>query len=155
PQIGVEIAVVSSVAVTTQVKAAWSPSRALMMTGRGLETTVEASIDTNMPRMRPDRASSTRRCSFFSTGASDDAGDGVDMRSVWECANGGAATTAQMVDRYQPLRRVNYMPMVDGCQPLREGPADVAATSSMPRVVRSDRATSRRGHGSAASGRRP
>ena len=62
PQIGVEIAVVSSVAVTTQVKAAWSPPRSWMMTGSDVETTVEASIETNMPSSRPDSASSTLRC---------------------------------------------------------------------------------------------
>ena len=62
PQTGVEIAVVSSVAVTTHVKAVWSPSRSWMMTGSEVETTVEASIDTNMPRRRPERDTSTRRC---------------------------------------------------------------------------------------------
>src|SRR5690606_24748189 len=79
---GVEIAVVSSVAVTTQVNAVWSPSRSLMMTGSELETTVEASIDTNMPRMRPESASSTRRCCCFSAGASGDAGRD-DMRILY------------------------------------------------------------------------
>ena len=62
PQIGVEIAVVSSVAVTTQVKAAWSPPRSWMMTGSEVETTVAARIETNMPSSRPERASSTLRC---------------------------------------------------------------------------------------------
>ncbi len=56
PQTGVEIAVVSRVAVTTQVKAVWSPPRSWMMTGSDVETTVEASIDTNMPRRRPESA---------------------------------------------------------------------------------------------------
>ena len=61
PQIGVEIAVVRSVEVTTQVKALWSPSRSWMITGSDVETTVEASIETNMPSSSPDSASSTRR----------------------------------------------------------------------------------------------
>src|SRR5690606_7896192 len=117
PQMGVEIAVVSSVAVMTQVNAVWSPWRSLMMTGSELETTVDASIDTNMPRMRPERASSTRRCSFFSAGASGDAGvddmrilkDGrfrADARRRWRW----------MVERSQPLRGVNDTRMVDRCQ---------------------------------------
>ena len=62
PQIGVEIAWSSSVAVTTHVKAVWSPPRSWMMTGSDVETTVEASIDTNMPSRRPERAVSTSRC---------------------------------------------------------------------------------------------
>ena len=62
PQIGVEIAVVSSVAVTTHVKAAWSPPMSWMMTGSEVETTVAARIETNMPSRRPDSASSTLRC---------------------------------------------------------------------------------------------
>ena len=65
PQIGVEIAVVSSVAVTTHVNAVWSPSRSWMMTGSEVETTVEASIETNMPRSSPERASSTWRCDIW------------------------------------------------------------------------------------------
>ena len=52
PQIGVEIAVVSSVAVTTQVNAVWLPSRSWMITGSDVETTVEASIETNMPEQQ-------------------------------------------------------------------------------------------------------
>jgi hypothetical protein len=67
PQTGVEIAVVSSVAVTTHVKAVWSPPRSWMMTGSEVETTVDASIDTNMPRRRPESAGSTPRRDF--TGA--------------------------------------------------------------------------------------
>ncbi len=61
PQTGVEIAVVSSVAVTTHVKAVWLPSRSWTMTGSEVETTVDASIDTNMPSRRPDSAGSTSR----------------------------------------------------------------------------------------------
>ena len=62
PQMGVETVVASRVAVTTQVKADWSPSRSEMMSGSDVPTTVEASIDTNMPRRRPERAVSTSRC---------------------------------------------------------------------------------------------
>ncbi len=62
PQIGVETVVASSVAVTTHVKADWSPSRSEMMSGSDVPTTVEASIDTNMPSRRPERAVSTSRC---------------------------------------------------------------------------------------------
>ena len=51
----------SRVAVTTQVKAVWSPSRSRMMTGSDVETTVAASIETNMPSSRPVRAWSTWR----------------------------------------------------------------------------------------------
>ncbi len=61
PQTGVEIAVVSSVAVTTHVKAAWSPPRSWTMTGSEVETTVEASIETNMPSSNPDSAWRMRR----------------------------------------------------------------------------------------------
>ena len=69
PQTGVEIAVVSRVAVTTQVKAVWSPSRSWTMTGSDVETTVEASIDTNMPRRRPERAGSTPLRAFAGVAA--------------------------------------------------------------------------------------
>ena len=68
PQTGVEIAVVSSVAVTTQVNADWLPSRSWMITGSEVETTVEASIETNMPSRRPERASSTWRCVILGFG---------------------------------------------------------------------------------------
>ncbi len=61
PQMGVEIAVVSRVAVTTHVNAAWSPPRSWTMTGSEVETTVDASIDTNMPSSRPVSACSTWR----------------------------------------------------------------------------------------------
>ena len=59
---GVDTVVASSVAVTTHVKADWSPLRSEMMSGSDVLTTVEASIDTNMPSRRPDRAVSTSRC---------------------------------------------------------------------------------------------
>ncbi|MDQ1084931.1 hypothetical protein QE414_002938 [Microbacterium sp. SORGH_AS 344] len=61
PQIGVEIAVVSRVAVMTQVYAFWSPERSCTMTGNEVETTVEASIDTKVPSRSPMRAGRTRR----------------------------------------------------------------------------------------------
>ena len=47
------------------------------MTGSEVETTVEASIDTNMPRRRPERASSTWR--WFILGASRASAEGEDM----------------------------------------------------------------------------
>ena len=103
PQIGVEIAVVSSVAVTTHVNAAWSPPRSWMMTGSEVETTVEASIETNMPRSRPERASSTWRCvilGFSSSSISSsfsgftEAEEGVDMGILRKNADGRRATSA-------------------------------------------------------------
>ena len=66
PQIGVEIAVVSRVAVTTQVKAAWSPPMSWMITGSDVETTVAARIETNMPSRSPERDCSTFRCDMGS-----------------------------------------------------------------------------------------
>jgi hypothetical protein len=62
PQIGVDTVVASSVAVTTQVNALWSPLRSLMISGRDVLTTVDAIIDTNIPRRRPERAWRTCRC---------------------------------------------------------------------------------------------
>ncbi len=62
PQIGVDTVVASRVAVTTQVNALWSPSRSAMISGSEVPTTVDASIDTNMPSRRPERAASTWRC---------------------------------------------------------------------------------------------
>ena len=63
--------------MTTHVKAVWLPSRSWMMTGSDVETTVEASIDTNMPRMRPERASSTWR--WFMRGFTVPSEDMADM----------------------------------------------------------------------------
>ena len=84
---GVEIAVVRSVAVTTQVNAVWLPSRSWMMTGSEVETTVEASIDTNMPRMRPERASSTWRWFMrgFATASEGVTDMGVPLRGGLRC----------------------------------------------------------------------
>lgn len=61
PQIGVLMVVVSSVAVTTQVKAVCVPLRSARITGSDDDTTEVARIDTNMPRRIPERASSTWR----------------------------------------------------------------------------------------------
>ena len=61
PQIGVEIVVVSSVAVTTQVNADWVPSRSEMIRGSDEETTLVARIETNIPSRMPERDSSTSR----------------------------------------------------------------------------------------------
>ena len=72
PQMGVEIAVVSSVAVTTHVKAAWSPPMSWMMTGSEVETTVAARIETNIPSRSPDSASSTLRCDMRGASAAID-----------------------------------------------------------------------------------
>ncbi len=78
PQIGVEMAVVSRVAVTTHVYEVWVPLRSWMITGSDVETTVEASIETNMPSSRPERASSTCRCDIFGRSSSSAAArDGV------------------------------------------------------------------------------
>ena len=52
-----------------------------MMTGSEVDTTVEASIDTNMPSIRPDSAVSTWRCVIFGFSAAVPAGmaEGVDI----------------------------------------------------------------------------
>src|SRR5690606_13435264 len=81
PQIGVEIAVVRSVAVTTQVYEVCVPPRSETMTGSELETTVDASIDTNMPRIRPESASSTWRCDIF--GGAEEGVDIAFLTSWW------------------------------------------------------------------------
>ena len=65
PQIGVEIVVVSRVAVTTQVKADWVPSRSEMIRGSDEETTLVARIETNIPSRMPERASRTSRWVIF------------------------------------------------------------------------------------------
>ena len=89
PQIGVEIAVVSRVAVMTQVKAVWSPPRSWMMTGSDVETTVDASIDTNMPSRRPERAWSTSRCGAAGVGRLRSASGG----EQWTCGSFGSDGT--------------------------------------------------------------
>ena len=61
PQIGVEIVVVSRVAVTTQVNADCVPSRSEMIRGSEEDTTLVARIETNIPSRMPDRASRTSR----------------------------------------------------------------------------------------------
>ena len=67
PQIGVEIAVVSSVMVMTQVYCVCVPPRSSTMIGIDEPTTVIDSIEQNMASSRPDRASSLRRVALFSS----------------------------------------------------------------------------------------
>ena len=65
PQIGVEIVVVSRVAVTTQVKADCVPSRSEMIRGSDEDTTLVARIETNIPSRMPESASRTSRWVIF------------------------------------------------------------------------------------------
>ena len=69
PQIGVEMVVVSRVAVTTQVKADWVPPRSEMIRGSDEDTTLVARIETNIPSRMPDRASRTSRWVIFGVAA--------------------------------------------------------------------------------------
>ncbi|GGF49272.1 hypothetical protein GCM10010922_26470 [Microbacterium sorbitolivorans] len=57
------------------------PPRSETMTGSELETTVDASIDTNMPRIRPESASSTRRCDIF--GGAEEVVDIAFLTNLW------------------------------------------------------------------------
>ncbi|MDQ0649137.1 hypothetical protein QFZ53_003333 [Microbacterium natoriense] len=61
PQIGVETAVASRLAVMTQVYWDWVPPRSAMMTGIEVDTTVPESTATNIPTMRPEIAVKTSR----------------------------------------------------------------------------------------------
>src|SRR5690606_5468136 len=61
PHSGVDTVVARRVDVTTHVYADWSPLSSEMMSGNEVATTVPARIDTNMPRRRPERDSSTWR----------------------------------------------------------------------------------------------
>src|SRR4051794_33661057 len=121
PQIGVETVVASSVAVTTQVYAVWSPLRSAMMIGSDVDTTVPARIDTNMPMRRPDIAWSTSRWWRFASSAS------VGSLEVRECV---VAMGLLLVDSGQlyaivdpsqlfPRRRAEFN-RVDGCRAERD-----------------------------------
>lgn len=57
PQIGVEIAEASEVAMTTQVKVACVPPMSAMMRGMEVPTTLIESIETKLLRKMPARAS--------------------------------------------------------------------------------------------------
>ena len=59
-----------------------------MITGSEVETTVDASIDTNMPRSRPERASRTCRCVMPDSVSAAGAGEEEDAM--------GAFTTTEM-----------------------------------------------------------
>src|SRR5690606_17673048 len=61
PQIGVETAVASRLAVITHVYWDCVPPRSAMMTGSEVETTVPERTATNMPTMRPEIAVKTSR----------------------------------------------------------------------------------------------